>query len=501
MANPLLKLVKYRVLLEMIVVLGIGGSGQFGFQYSVLNSLSPLIKNFINETWVGQYHSTISYNTLTFIWSSIVSLPALAAIIGSTAAGYLSRKYGKKRSLLWGNLFLVGASMIMGFSKIAGSFQMLLIGRFIVGIYSGLALTLNWQYVGEIAPKKLREYTNTTMYLFYSSGAIPGLFLSLSGILGTESSWPILVSIGGGTALVQLVRIPFYPESPPYLLLEKGDKDACIEAMRQLWGDDDFQEEIDDLMKEQEAMKNVQTLTFLELLRDRSCRLQLYLMVLVILTDSIGGVNSIYFYSYDIFLRAGIAPQQIPRFTMWIAVCDCVATFVCGWLIKRCGMKSLLLTGYGLMVITLTLLTVALSMKEWYHWMPLCSVVLVFMFMCVHGIGPGSVTISITVANFTQASRPQALVITSVLTFGGLFVIGMIFPYMVESLGQYCFLVFVAIIAISGAIIYFYQPETTGLSTMEITEQFYEMNFQGSKEALLSGAQAEQHEPRYCSIF
>lgn len=53
------------------------------------------------------------------------------------------------------------------------------------------------------------------------------------------------------------------------------------------------------------------------------------------------------------------------------------------------AMKTILLTGYGLMATALALLSVTLSLTDWYPWIGYCSVVLVLMFMVVQGVGPG----------------------------------------------------------------------------------------------------------------
>lgn len=48
--------------------------------------------------------------------------------------------------------------------------------------------------------------------------------------MGTEELWPYLLSISAVPAFIQLVTLPFFPESPRYLLIEKGDKDGCIKG-------------------------------------------------------------------------------------------------------------------------------------------------------------------------------------------------------------------------------------------------------------------------------
>ena len=46
-------------------------------------------------------------------------------------------------------------------------------------------------------------------------------------LLGKEEQWPVLLSTICLPALLQLVVLPFFPESPRYLLIDKGDDVGC----------------------------------------------------------------------------------------------------------------------------------------------------------------------------------------------------------------------------------------------------------------------------------
>lgn len=39
--------------------------------------------------------------------------------------------------------------------------------------------------------------------------------------------WPILLALTGVPALIQLLSLPFFPESPRYTLIEKGDEETA----------------------------------------------------------------------------------------------------------------------------------------------------------------------------------------------------------------------------------------------------------------------------------
>ena len=51
--------------------------------------------------------------------------------------------------------------------------------------------------------------------------------LGMNNVLGTEEGWPWLLALTVVPALFQLATLPFCPESPKYLLLDKDDEMAA----------------------------------------------------------------------------------------------------------------------------------------------------------------------------------------------------------------------------------------------------------------------------------
>ncbi|KAM4707283.1 solute carrier family 2, facilitated glucose transporter member 11-like [Discoglossus pictus] len=484
-------LVQYRGLFLMIIVLGIGSTFQYGFNISVLNSPSPLIKNFINQTWIERYGSPVPEGTLILIWSFLVSVFSIGGLIGSTSSGYLTGKFGKKKCQLYNCLLSLISSVLMGLSRTAGSFEMIMAGRFLIGFYSGLGLNIHAHYVGESAPRKLRGFLNATGPLFITLGKLCGQIVGLREFFGTEALWPQLLLFSGIMSLIQLVFLPLFPESPPYLLLNKGDKEGCVRALKLLWGDRDHQADIDEMIREQTAIKKGRNMSVLELLRDPSQRCQLFVMIGMILGLQLSGANAIYFYSFDVFKEAGFPQNQIPYVSLGVGAFEFVSAMICSLLIDHFGRKALLLGGYGLMALTLGLLTVTMSLQDTFTWMPYCSVALTFTFIFLFGAGPAGATLSTCVEIFSQAPRVPAFVVSGCFGWVGLYILGMIFPYVVESLQHFCFLLFVFVIIVTSTLIFLIVPETKGKSITQISEEFYKFNFR--KQQLLSKAASSEY--------
>ncbi|XP_034647346.1 solute carrier family 2, facilitated glucose transporter member 11-like [Trachemys scripta elegans] len=494
------------------------------------------IKRFINKTWLERYGSPLHQETITLLWSLIVSIYCVGGLLGCLCSGYLFVKYGKvqgpqqykihgvhlfkvteeifvgkpdshlyficcyrKKCLLCNNMLIMVTALHMGFSKTAKSFEMILIGRFLCGISAGLCMNAHGQYLGEISPKKLRGFANTSALVFLTLGKVLGQIMGLREFLGTESLWPLLLAVCGIAAFVQLVSLPFFPESPPYLLIQKEDTEGCLKAMKQLWGEGDHQAEFEDMMKEKAAMKSIKTMTVLEVMKEPVLRWQLCIMILLMMSIQLCGLNAIYFYTFEVFRTARLDEDLIPYIALGVGICEFFSNILCSSIIDRFGRRMLLWGGYGLMAGMLVFLVTALSLQNQFSWMAYCSVILIFLFTISYGIGPSGAVMSVMMEIFNQSARSSAFVIAGTIGWMGLIVIGMIFPFIVEALGPFCFLIFAGVLVISGIFFYLFLPETKGKSIMEITEEFSTIHF--GKKLLLTAGKNSPVEHTFCTKF
>lgn len=76
--------------------------------------------------------------------------------------------------MLMANLLAFIAAALMGFSKMTASYEMLIMGRFVVGLYSGLSTGFVPMYVGEVAPTALRGALGTLHQL----GIVVGILMA-----------------------------------------------------------------------------------------------------------------------------------------------------------------------------------------------------------------------------------------------------------------------------------------------------------------------------------
>lgn len=50
--------------------------------------------------------------------------------------------------------------------------------------------------------------------------------------MGTEDMWPYLLAISGIPAILQFVALLFFPETPRYLYIDKGDSEGSKKGER-----------------------------------------------------------------------------------------------------------------------------------------------------------------------------------------------------------------------------------------------------------------------------
>ncbi|XP_067861733.1 solute carrier family 2, facilitated glucose transporter member 11-like [Heptranchias perlo] len=466
------KLLHRRKLFLFIFVVGIGGSFQFGFNVSSINAPTEYIKNFINETWIERYETPLQEYAIKLLWSVIVSVYPVGGLVGAQFAAVLTVKYGRKKSLLANNIVAIVAALIMGFSRMARSFEMILVGRFLYGINIGIGLVAHGLYLGEIAPKELRGAVCLTRAVFVAFGKWMGLVVGLRQILGNESTWHLLLAFSGLPALIQLVFLPWFPESPRYLLMDKGNRALCVDALRRLWGSGDFTEEVGDMMAERAQMQGESKKSLLQLFRDQTVRCQFLTAVAISAGMQLSGINIIYFYASDVYQQLGIPKDKIPYVGIGASGIEVLTSVICGFIIERAGRKALLWRGYCFMALWIALLIITLALQDYFFWIPYCSLAFIFAYIFTFGIGPGSVSGVLPLEIFTQSNRPVALVSANSLQWLSLFVLGLVFPFVVDALGPFSFFLFFGGCILAALFMFYILPETKGKTLLQINEEF-----------------------------
>ncbi|KAG5857882.1 hypothetical protein ANANG_G00024110 [Anguilla anguilla] len=228
---------------------------------------------------------------------------------------------------------MVGASL-MFVSKASESFEVLIVGRLLFGLFCGLAMSLNPLYIQEVSPTELRGAFATLNQVSFATGILLGMVVGLDTVLGTERYWALMFSLSLIPALLQYLILPFCPESPRYLLITRGQEEQAEAALRRLRGNSD--KVLNELkeMKE-EAARTQSGVTVRQFLMKRSYRQPIILVLIINLGSQLSGFNAIINYSTKMFSKAGF--REAKYLTLGVGAVNVTFTVVAFFLVERAG--------------------------------------------------------------------------------------------------------------------------------------------------------------------
>ncbi|XP_005493860.2 solute carrier family 2, facilitated glucose transporter member 5 [Zonotrichia albicollis] len=445
-----------------------GSSFQYGYNVSVINSPAPYMQDFYNSTYLERTGVPMDRGFQTLLWSLTVSMFPLGGLFGSLLVWPMVNNCGRKGTLLINNLFSIAAAILMGTSELAKSFEVIILSRVLVGIFAGLASNVVPMFLGEMSPKNLRGAVGVVPQLFITIGILAAQILGLHGILGNARGWPVLLGLTGIPSLLQLLALPFFPESPRYLLIQRGSEEQARTALQRLRGWQDVDEEIQEMYQEDRSEKEEGQFSVLSLFTFRGLRWQLISIIVMMAGQQLSGVNGVFYYADRIFESAGVHSSSIQYVTVSIGAINVVMTLLAVFIVESLGRRILLLAGFVLCSASCAILTLALNLQSSVSWMSYLSIVCVIAYIIGHAIGPSPIPAVMITEMFLQSSRPAAFMVGGSVHWLSNFAVGLLFLYMEAGLGPYSFLIFCAICVATLLYIFFIVPETKNKTFMEI---------------------------------
>uniref|UniRef100_A0A3Q1ASG2 Solute carrier family 2, facilitated glucose transporter member 5 n=1 Tax=Amphiprion ocellaris TaxID=80972 RepID=A0A3Q1ASG2_AMPOC len=430
----------------------LGSSFLYGYNLSVVNAPAVYIKAFYNKTWMERYGEHIPAETVTLLWSITVSIFSIGGLIGALSVSFIIKALGRKGTLLLNNGFAVIAALLLSLGEKSRSFEMLIIGRLIMGVDSGIALSALPMYLGEISPRHIRGSIGQFNSILICLGVFAGQVLGLPELLGQESRWNFLFSFLALPAVLQLCVLPFLPESPRYLLMEKRDEAGAEKAFQRFLGKKDVSQELEEVHAEARAQDNLHIVSVLQLLKNPAVRWQLITIIVTMACYQLCGLNAIWYYTNGILREAGFANNLLPYITLSTGAIETLAAITSGLVIERIGRKPLLIFGFSSMAVFFSLLTVFLNFQ-------------------VSGI-----PFILTGELFEQSYRPAAFMIAGTVNWLSNFTVGLLFPFIQELLQAFAFLVFVGVCTLGSIYLYVVLPETKNKTFMDISQSFAKIN-------------------------
>lgn len=446
------------------------GSLQFGYNTGVINAPSAIIKEFYNQTWITRKGTEIPDSLSTFLWSLSVAIFSAGGMIGSFSVGLFVNRFGRRNSMLLVNILAIIGGALMGFSKLGGSFEMLIIGRLIIGLFCGLCTGFVPMYVGEISPTKLRGAFGTLHQLGVVIGILIAQIFGLEAIMGSDTLWPLLLGFTIFPAIVQSLALLLCPESPRFLLINKAQEEEATQILQKLRGTDDVSEDIQEMKEESAKMASEKKATMIELFRSANYRQPIIIAIVLQLSQQLSGINAVFYYSTDIFKAAGV--EQPIYATIGAGAVNTAFTVVSLFLVERAGRRTLHLLGLAGMAGCAFLMTLALVFLDQLAWLSYVSIIAIFGFVAFFEMGPGPIPWFIVAELFSQGPRPAAMAISGFCNWSSNFLVGILFPYAEAACGPYVFIIFIVFLVLFFVFTYFMVPETRGRTFEDIAKTF-----------------------------
>jgi len=417
----------------------------FGFDVAIISGAVPFIQPYFG------------WNELQLGWG--VSSLLVGAIIGAFGSGVLSDIYGRKKVLIFVALFF---AVSCTFTALASSSVIFISARLFGGLAVGAASVLSPMYVAEVAPSKNRG----TLVAIYQLAIVLGILCSYTinyGLHNVDNNWRWMFATGIFPSVLFFIGLFFIPESPRWLYKAGRERDS-LRVLTRIGGDSLAKSEILEIA---ESLKgNSSSVAISELFKPSTRKVMIVGFLLAVFVQ-ISGINTIVDYAPKILLAAGVEINNALLQTSFVGIINFIFTFVAILFIDKVGRRLLYLIGSMGMVITLLMLAISFYLKMEGIFTLIC--ILAFIAFFASCIGPVFWTLVSEI--FPNRIRGKALAFASFTQWIFNFLVVLLFPHFLASVGGAKTFLFLALMSLlQWLFTYLYVPETKGKSLEEIEQ-------------------------------
>ncbi|KAK8501871.1 hypothetical protein V6N13_023345 [Hibiscus sabdariffa] len=451
----------------------------FGYDIGIsggVTTMTPFLQKFFRSVWEKkeadksknqycQYDSP----TLTMFTSSLY----LAALLSSIVASVVTRKLGRKLSMLFGGLLFFAGALINGFAK---AVWMLIVGRMLLGFGIGFANQSVPLYLSEMAPYRFRGALNIGFQLSIAIGILIANVLNYF-FAKIKGGWGWRLSLGGAMvpALIITVGSLVLPDTPNSLI-ERGQTEDAKANLRRIRGVEDVDEEFKDLVAASETSKLVEH-PWRNLLK-RKYRPHLTMAILIPFFQQLTGINVIMFYAPVLFSTIGFKDDAALMSAVITGVVNVGATVVSIYGVDKWGRRFLFLEGGVQMLICQAVVAACIGAKfgtsgnpgdlpKWYA-------IVVVLFICIYvagfawSWGPLGWLVPSEIFPLEIRSAAQSITVSVNMLFT--FLVAQVFLTMLCHLKFGLFLFFAFFVIAMSIFIYYFLPETKSIPIEEMNQ-------------------------------
>ncbi|XP_017472975.1 PREDICTED: solute carrier family 2, facilitated glucose transporter member 1-like [Rhagoletis zephyria] len=449
----------------------IGAAVPSGYFVGVMNSPAEFMRSWCNQTLIERYDWHLTETGINILWSTIVSIFLVGGAIGSLTGAKVANRFGRRSSFLsCGGLFIIGAVLLYT-CRMLHSVEALILARFLVGLAAGLVVACLPMYLAEVAPLSMRGVLGVFCPMGLTAGVVVAQILSLRSVFGNAEQWHLAMSLYVVLVLICYAPMAYYPESPKWLYVIKGDEKGARRQLKALRGDVS-EASINREMAEMEVEANVkdQVSGYGPVLADPKLRLPLIIVCAYQGGQQLSGINAIFYYSVSIFLRAGLTASAAELTNLGAGSLNLVVSLMGPYLMGRFNRRPLMLFSTFCCCIALMAFSLFLYFIDYVPWFANGCIICIFLYIFFFQFGLAPIPFFIGSELFEVAPRPVAMSLGSVSSWVCNFSVGMLFPILQDAWGSLVFIPFSVVCAALFILTKRYLPETKGRDPSQVVQ-------------------------------
>ncbi|CAL8095558.1 unnamed protein product [Calicophoron daubneyi] len=426
-----------------------------------------LLKTVLNNTDGGVVDGALLY-------AQVGTTLVIGGAFGAFSSGWMADTFGRRNTLLVNHMFAISGGILCALCVNRSQFILLYLGRFLSGINCGITIGVATMYLTEIAPRRLRGAVGASHQLALTLGAFVSYLVTLDRVQGTADAWPNAALVGTIPAITSLIILPLLPESPRFLSVKNNRKSEAIRAVSRLSTISNVPDLMRELTEEAEVAKKQPEFRFRQLFVEPRLRMPLMISCLIPVFQQLSGINAVVTYSASILSTAGVPPEISQYCVAGFGLINFLMTVMSIPLLERAGRRTMLLWPTVLMALSLLILTISVTLGQKYQGLPnarpfsYASVVLIILYFCGFGLGPGPVPALVVAEIFTQGPRAAACSLSHGLLWVSQLLVLFGYPSLNDKIGGYSLLPFFVVAVTCWVFFLLYMPETKNRSYDEI---------------------------------
>lgn len=393
------------------------------------------------------------------IW--LESTYLIGGIVGQPLTVLSVDNYGRKECIL----FAAIASLISWILiAVANNNIYLYISRFIVGISGVVAFVAAPIYIAEIAEKKIRGFLSGSIYVM--------MLLGILVLYAVAPYVPFYVPsiIGSIFIAVQLVTLPFMPDSP-YHLVSKGNYTKAEKHLKRLRVHGNIEEELKDIISAIKRQREEKGRP-LDLVLRKGNRKALLIMLILNTSQHFGGISVMLMNLHSILLAADSIYLSSNVSGIVFSALLLVAATTADLIVDKFGRKALLIISCILSGMCLLVIAVYFSLQKSgvdvkpFSWLP---IVAIMVYAFAFKFGMGLIPIVMTAELFPAKVKALGMAAADCFYMIFAWISIEVYQRLIVSVGyDYPFYIFGVSCFLTASFSLFYIPETKGKTLEEI---------------------------------